>query len=79
VSDEFHHRDRCQPSPNGIGAAGEDDRHARAENNPRSIRACQVLQLFGEHIARFEIGDKKNVGVSRNGRCNFFLFWPLLR
>jgi hypothetical protein len=52
----------------GVGAAGEDDRHARAEDDAGAERVGQVFELLGEHVAGFEVGHDEDVGASGDGR-----------
>jgi len=51
----------------GIGAAGEDDGYAGAEYDSRQLRAAQVFELLGQHVAAFEIGHDENVGLAGDG------------
>ncbi|CAM2147852.1 hypothetical protein PT2222_10312 [Paraburkholderia tropica] len=64
------HRDRATADTraHGIGAAREDDGHARAEHDARRFRAREKGELLGEHVARFEVGHEQDVGVARDWR-----------
>src|SRR5258707_13356000 len=56
-----------------VGAAGEDDRHLCADDNSGQVRATEIFQLLGEHIARFEVRHKQDVSISGDGRFQLFL------
>ena len=47
-----------------VRAAGEDDRHARAEHDPCRVRVREERELLRDHVARLEIGHQQNVGVA---------------
>ena len=59
-----HQRDRARRDARlaRVGAAGEHDRHARAEHDAGARRAAQVLELLGEHVAALEVGNDQDVG-----------------
>ena len=50
----------------GIGAARQDDRHARAQHYAGRVGARQEGELLGKHIAGFEIGHDENIGLPRH-------------
>jgi hypothetical protein len=58
--------------PRQLGAAGEDDRHLCADDNSGQVRATEIFQLLGEHIARFEVRHKQDVSISGDGRFQLF-------
>ena len=47
-----------------VGAAGEDDRHARAEHQPGAVGVGQERQLLGQHVAGLEVGHEQDVGIA---------------
>ena len=51
-----------------IGAAGQDDRHARAEHDAGGVGAGEEGELLGQHVAGLEIGHDQDVGLSRDLR-----------
>src|ERR1039458_9036110 len=53
----------CRVSP-----AGKDGGNAGAEDDAGQLCAAQVLQLLGQHIATFEVGDDQDVGLAGNRR-----------
>ena len=55
-----------------FGAAGQDNRNARAENNAGGDRAGQVIELLGDHVSRFERRRDKNIGMPGDRRRNAF-------
>jgi hypothetical protein len=67
VGNEFHNCNGRQPCANRVRAAGENDRHARTVDDSGGIGSREVLQLFREHIAGFEVGDQEDVGFSGDG------------
>lgn len=50
----------------GIRARGENDRHARAEYHSRRVRIGEERQVFGQHVAGFEIGHDENLRAARS-------------
>ena len=54
----------------GVGAAGENDRHARAEHDAGGVRPGEKRQALGEHVAGFEIGHDQHVGASGDRRID---------
>jgi hypothetical protein len=58
------HGDRAagDAGANGVRAAREDDRHARAEHEAGTVGIGQEGELLGEDVARLEIGHEQNVG-----------------
>ena len=50
-----------------IRARGQDDRHARAENNSGGICVCEEYQIFREHVAGFQVGNDEDLGPA----CDF--------
>ena len=55
-------RRRDDPGIDAVRAAGQHDRHPRAERDACRRRAGQVDQLLGNHVAAFEIGRHQDVG-----------------
>ena len=51
-----------------VRAAGEDDRDAGAEHDAGQLRAAQVLELLGQHVAALEVGHHEDVGLSGDRR-----------
>src|SRR6476469_1179434 len=49
-----------------IRARGQDDRHARPENNSGSICVCEEYQIFREHVAGLEVGNDEDLGATRD-------------
>ena len=56
--------------PDAVGAAREDDRHARAEHDPGAVGVGEKREQLGEDVARFEIGDEQDVGIAGDGRTD---------
>src|SRR5881394_1471902 len=67
MSDQLHHSDRGQSGAHVICAAGEDDWHTRSKDYSRGIGSGEILQLFGENIARLQVGYEQDVGFARDG------------
>jgi hypothetical protein len=69
-----------EPRFSRVGAAGEDGGHARAEDNAGQLRAAQVFELLGEHVAALKIGYNQDVGLSGHRRiqvldlCGFYAY-----
>jgi hypothetical protein len=53
-----------------VGAAGQDDRHARAEHDPRAIGIAHESELLGENVAGGEIGNDDDVGIAGDHRVD---------
>ena len=53
-----------------VGAAGEHDRHPRAEHDARAVGAGEVLQLLGEHVAGLDVRHHQDVGPARHRRAD---------
>jgi hypothetical protein len=56
----------------GIRARGENDRHARAEYHSRRVRLGEERQVFGQHVAGFEIGHDENLRAAGDRGCDAF-------
>ena len=54
------------PSLHVIGAAGENDGNACAQNQSRRVGIGQEGQQLGQNVARFQVGDDKNIGITRH-------------
>ena len=61
----------------GIGAAGKDDGDARTEDDAGELRAAQIFELLGEHVATLEVGDDQDVGLPGDGRAEMLDFGGL--
>src|SRR4029079_3830530 len=46
-----------------IRARGQDDRHARPENNSGGICVCEEYQIFREHVTGFQVGNDEDLGA----------------
>ena len=51
-----------------VGAAGQDDRHLRAEDDPGGIRIGEERQALGEHVARLEVRHDQHIGAACDRR-----------
>ena len=51
-----------------VGAAGQDDRHARAEHDAGGVGAGQEGQALGQHVAGLEVGHDQHVGAPGDRR-----------
>ena len=51
-----------------VGAAGEDDRHRRAEREPRGFRMRHENQLLGQHVAGFDVRHDQDFGMAGHQR-----------
>jgi len=60
------------PRADTVGAAGENDRHARAENKTGAVGPREEGQDLCEDIARFEVGREQNIRVSCDLRVDAF-------
>ncbi len=65
------HRARGEPRNQRIRAAGQDDRHARAEHDAGGVGAGEEGQALGEHVAGFEVRHHQHVGAPRHRRVDF--------
>src|SRR5262245_26213879 len=45
--------------PHAVGAAGQDDRHARAEHEARAVSVGQKTELLRQHVTGLEIGNEE--------------------
>ena len=59
-----------------VGAARQDDRHPRAEDDAGTIGVGQERELLGEHVARLEIRNEQDVGIACDLRDDAFDLWP---
>ncbi len=46
------------------GARGQDDRHARAEDDSRSVRLGEKGEVLGQHVAGLEVGHDQDLGAA---------------
>ena len=53
-----------------VGAARQDDRHARAEHEPGAVGVRQKAELLGEHVARLEVWHEQDVGIAGDLRLD---------
>ena len=53
LCDERRNSTGSQPGCDGVCPAGQDDRHARAKNDPGRVRIRQEGQALCEHVACF--------------------------
>ena len=61
----------------GVGTAGENNRHARAEHDAGSVSPSEKRQALGQHVAGFEIGHDQHVGAPSHRRIDLLdLAWP---
>ena len=49
-----------------VGTAGQGNRHPGAEHQPGARGTGQVLQLFGHHVAAFQVGHGQDVSLPRH-------------
>src|SRR5262245_47786045 len=56
----------CDSRPNAVGAAGEDDRHSRSQDQTGAVGVSQEAELFSQDVAGFKVGSKKDVRVTRD-------------
>ena len=61
---EQRHGAARDPRSHAVGAAGQDDRHARAEDETRAVRVGQEAELLGQHVARLEIRHEEDVRIA---------------
>ena len=59
------------PRPNAVGAACQDDRHARTQYETGAIGVGQEAELLGQHVPGFEIRHEKNVRIAGDRRTEF--------
>ena len=52
------------PRPHAVGAAGQDDRHARAEHEAGAVGVGEEAQLLGQDVAGLEVGHEQDVGIA---------------
>ena len=66
------HRDRAarDPRSHAVGAARQDDRHARAEHEAGAVGVREKAELLGEHVAGLEVGHQQNVGIAGDLRLD---------
>jgi hypothetical protein len=69
---KHRHGTRSHARAHGIRARGENDRHARAEYHSRRVRLGEERQVFGQHVAGFEIGHDENLGAAGDRGCDAF-------
>src|SRR3954454_1316726 len=50
-----------EPRQQRVGAAGQDDRHTRAEYDTGGIRVRQERQALGQHVASLEVRNHEHV------------------
>src|SRR5689334_6245849 len=63
ASRRYHHGNGAggEPGQQRIGAAGQDDRHARAEYDAGGIRMRQERQALGQHVASLEVRNDQHI------------------
>src|SRR5215217_7181510 len=76
--DQGRHRAGCEAGDLGVSAARQDDGHAGTQHDPGRIRIGQEGQAPGQHVAGFEVGDDKDVGLPATGDL-MFLIWAAPR
>jgi hypothetical protein len=64
------HRAGGQTRRDRVGPAGQDDRHARPEHDPRRIGIGHEAEALGQHSCRFQVGNDEDVGLSGHGRVD---------
>jgi hypothetical protein len=64
----------AQPRHARIGAAGQDDRHPRAQHDAGRIGAGQEGQALGEHVAGFQVGTISTLARPATGESIFLIF-----
>src|SRR5580704_9976466 len=60
-----------------VRATGENDRHARSEDDAGKLRSAKVFKLLGEHVAALEVGNDEDVGLPGDGRVEVLDFCGL--
>ena len=63
-------RDRAGPQPcqRPVGAACQNDRHARAEHDAGHLRFREILELLRQHVAGLEVRHHEDVGTAGDRR-----------
>ena len=56
----------CDLRAHAVGAAREYDRHPGAEHQSGAVGIREKAELFGEDVARFEVGCEQDVRVARD-------------
>ena len=64
MREQLRNRRRTDAHAHVVGAAREHDRHPGAEHQPGTRGTGQVLQLFGHHVAGFEVRHHQDVGIA---------------
>ena len=66
------HRDGAarDPRAHAVGAAGQDDRHARAEHQPGAVGVRQEAELLGQDVAGLEVRRQQDVGIAGDLRVD---------
>ena len=57
-----------RPALAPIGPAREDDRHLRAQRDAGELRAAEVFELLGQHVARLQVRHDEDVGHAGHAR-----------
>ena len=68
LGEQCRHRARGQSRGHRVGAAGQDDRHARTEHDARGIGVGHEAQALGQHVAGLQVGHHQDVGLPGDRR-----------
>src|SRR6185295_17931164 len=62
-----------EPRHHRIGAAGQDDRHLRAEDHPCTVGLGEERQALREHVAGLEVGTIRTLARPATGDTIFLM------
>ena len=68
LGDQRCHRAGREAGLHRVGAAGEHDRHARAQHDAGGIGVGEEGQALGQHVAGLEVGHDQHVGATGHRR-----------
>ena len=69
----------AEPCQRLVGAAGQDDRHARAQHDAGDLGLGEIFELLGQHVAGLEVGHDEDVGLPGDRRDDALGLGGLLR
>src|SRR5690348_4453770 len=78
MSNQFHYPCRDEPCAHGVSSTGQNDGDSGSEDDARAFCACEVLQLFCEYVASFEVRDQQDVSLTCDWRDDLLHLGGLL-